>query len=207
MISQEPIQEDNFKALKTHGEGLFKDRGSKFIGLCHPVASAQEAMEQLQVIKGKYHDARHHCFAYRANPMQPEIRFNDDGEPSNSAGTPIYNQILSGEVWNVLVVVVRYFGGTKLGVSGLINAYKTAAQLALENAKIEREFIYSYFEVRFPYNKTGEAMRLINESGAEIVTETMAGDAGYHLRTRLNQKKPTFEALKKLPGIIIKELL
>lgn len=206
MISQGPIADDFYRSIKFSGESLYKDRGSKFIGYCYQVENPEEAMEKLKVLRAKYHDARHFCFAYRTQPLQPEIRFNDDGEPAHSAGTPIYNQILAHDLWNVLVVVIRYFGGTKLGVSGLVNAYKTAAQQAIENATAEGKYIYSYFELRFPYQKMGEVMQLINETGAEIVTETMAGNGGYQLRTRLKQKRSTFEKLKTMPHIILKEL-
>ena len=204
-MQQEAIQEDFYSSLSASGESLFKDRGSKFIGLAVKVKNSEEALAALQTIREQYHDARHHCFAYRTKPLQPQCRFNDDGEPSNSAGSPIFNQMVSVNVWNVLVVVVRYFGGTKLGVPGLINAYKTAAKEALENASTKTVYIFNRLEIRFPYNQTGVVMQTLKNNGAKIATEKMAADAGYEIKVRLSKKDSTLAALKKLHFLKITE--
>lgn len=202
-MQQEAIQEDYYTTLATSGESLFKDRGSKFIGIAQKVKNSEEATAALQSLRQQYHDARHHCFAYRTKPLQPQCRFNDDGEPANSAGTPIFNQLVAANVWNVLVVVVRYFGGTKLGVPGLINAYKTAAQEALEHAETKTVYIFDTLEIRFPYNQTGVVMQTLKSHGAKIANEKMAADAGYELKIRLSKKADTLAAFEKLPFLKI----
>lgn len=199
VIGNQAIEGDRYTTLKSSGEGLFKDRGSKFIGLARPVKDAEEAMAEYQVIRKEYHDARHHCYAFRTKPLSPEVRFNDDGEPAHSAGTPIFNQILAADLWNVLVVVIRYFGGTKLGVPGLINAYKLAAQEALDQApkrevQLSRSLIW-----RFPYAKMGDAMDLLRTTPASIESEEMGGNlAGFALSIPLGDWEQTLEQLKKM---------
>ena len=123
---------DTFLAPKTNGESLYKEKGSKFYGFCLNVQNVEEAKEKIKNIAKDFYDSRHVCFAYRIDPQNPKERANDDGEPANTAGTPILNQIYSSEAFNILVVVVRYFGGTKLGVPGLIRSYKQAAKEAIE---------------------------------------------------------------------------
>ena len=118
---------DSFLTISGKSEGLYKDRGSKFLSFSFPVSSEEEINQRLDEVRKKYHDARHHCYAWMLQPDQSKSRANDDGEPNHSAGDPILGQIKSFELTNTLVVVIRYFGGTKLGVGGLINAYKTAA--------------------------------------------------------------------------------
>lgn len=129
-----------FKTVKK-SEGLYKEKGSKFIAVAYPVKSEDEFKEAYADVKNEYHNARHHCYAYRVNPEEEEVRSNDDGEPSGTAGKPILNQLYSFELYNICVIVVRYFGGTKLGVSGLINAYKQATIDAINNANIKTEHL------------------------------------------------------------------
>ena len=129
--------QDSFLTIGQPAEGLYKEKGSKFIGLAFPVKTEDEVKERLEETRKTYYDARHHCYAYILGHEGTQFRANDDGEPNHSAGDPILGQIRSKELTNTLVIVVRYFGGTKLGVSGLINAYKTAAALALDNTSIE----------------------------------------------------------------------
>tara|TARA_R110002096_G_scaffold21043_7_gene68714 strand:- start:67733 stop:68341 length:609 start_codon:yes stop_codon:yes gene_type:complete len=178
---QEAIKEDHFKTLKNTSLGDYREKGSKFFAIAFPATTVDEFKDQLQKIKKEYHDARHWCFAYRINPEQPEIRANDDGEPSNSAGMPIYNQIQSFELWNVGIIVVRYFGGTKLGVSGLVNAYKTAAHEALEDGKIETQFILKEIKIEFPYKLMNDISRLIKNENINIIDENMGIKGGYTL--------------------------
>jgi len=145
------------------GEGLFRDRGSRFIAFSFPVISEEEIRVKLEDLRKKYHDARHHCYAWRLGPAMNQYRTNDDGEPSNSAGKPILGQIQARNLTNVLVVVVRYFGGTLLGVGGLINAYRTAAAEALENATAIEKFVHTIFQVRFEYLSMNTVMRIFKE--------------------------------------------
>ncbi len=183
-MGNEPLEGDQYWVPKKDGESLFKDKGSKFIGLCYQVEAIDDINKKLSLVKKKYHDARHYCYGYRINPLQPLTRANDDGEPSNSAGTPIYNQIISQNRWNTLVVVVRYFGGTKLGVSGLINAYKNAAQSALFQSEKLEQFLWISIEIQFPYALINDVMRLQKEYSAKIEEEKMGEQAGYVFAVR-----------------------
>lgn len=162
---------DSYNTIEKDGEGLFKDRGSKFIARAFPVETEEQVKEILAELRKEYYDARHHCYAYRINPEGEQFRSNDDGEPSGTAGKPILNQLLSKELMNVLVVVIRYFGGTKLGVSGLINAYKTATNEALNNVSIVKRFIYRQIEIRFEYPLMNSVMKLVKEEGVEMLEQ------------------------------------
>ncbi len=204
MHQEEAINEDHFFTIKKNGEGLYKEKGSKFLGYAYHVNSVNDVSEILEELKAKYHDARHFCFAYRINPEKPEVRANDDGEPSNSAGAPIYNQILSNELWNCLVVVVRYFGGTKLGVSGLIGAYKEAASVALANAKIVEEYLVEEIRIKFPYSQMNDVMRIIKDMKVSIIEENMGLNGEYLLGVR----KSDYQSLReKLSGFHLIEIL
>ena len=158
----------SFKTIKTSTEGLYKEKGSKFIALAIPVSDTDEIDAHLLAVKKKYHDARHHCYAYILEPGADVFRANDDGEPNHSAGDPILGQIRSFGLTNVLVIVVRYFGGTKLGVSGLINAYKTATKNALEEALIITKKVTKEVTLLFPYQSTNEVMKLVAEIDLKI---------------------------------------
>ncbi len=184
MNLNETLEKDHFSTIAAEGTSIFKDKGSKFLGFCMAVSSSEQAMEELSVLRARHHDARHFCFAYRVNPVKPEIRYSDDGEPNHSAGTPIYNQIRAANLWNVLVVVVRYFGGTKLGVGGLVNAYKESAYEAILNSQKSIEYLIETIDLRFPYPQMNEVMRIVKDTGAEIMEERMAEDAGYLIGIR-----------------------
>lgn len=158
----------SFATIKSAAEGLYKEKGSKFIALAIPVVSVAEVDEHLSTTRKKYHDARHYCYAYILNPEADEFRANDDGEPNHSAGDPILGQIRSFNLTNVLVIVVRYFGGTKLGVSGLINAYKTSTKNALQEATMITRKVTKDITLLFPYQSTNEAMKLLGEVEMKI---------------------------------------
>ncbi len=162
---------DFYYTIDGFSEGLFKDRGSRFIALAYPVSSEEEAKEKLIEVRKKYHDARHHCYAFRINPENEFSRSSDDGEPSGTAGKPILNQLLSNSLFNVIVIVVRYFGGTKLGTSGLINAYKTATKEAIENAIVTKKIITRYVTVSFEYALMNKVMRLVKEENLKIISQ------------------------------------
>ena len=197
MILNETLEQDHFNCLRVEGSSVFKDRGSKFLGFCYAVSSVEEAMERLDALRAEYHDARHFCFAYRIAPENPAIRYSDDGEPNNSAGIPIFNQIRAAELWNVLIVVVRYFGGTKLGVPGLINAYKEAAAEAIAESKIGVEYLVETVDLRFPYSQMNEVMRMVKDTGADIVEERMGTNAGYLLGIRKSLYPELIERIQK----------
>ncbi|WP_271764967.1 IMPACT family protein [Aquimarina algiphila] len=160
---------DTYKTIDTSGnEVLFKDRNSKFFGYTFPIISEEDAKQILERLKKQHHSARHWCYAWQIGTENPRYRSNDDGEPSNSAGQPIYGQIQSFEVTNILIVVVRYFGGVKLGVGGLINAYRTAAQLALEASNIIEKTININYVIIFEYKDMNKVMRIIKENKLKI---------------------------------------
>jgi len=161
----------SYKTIKKRGEGLFKDKGSKFIALAIPVETEEEIKSALEEVRNAYHDARHHCYAYRLGPLMDIYRANDDGEPSSSAGKPILGQIRSYELTNILIVVVRYFGGTLLGVGGLINAYKTAASQAIEDTKIIEHELHDYYDIFFEYPDMNDVMRILKEETMQQVDQ------------------------------------
>ncbi len=161
----------DYLTISKSGEGIFKDRGSKFIGIARPVESEDDVKEVLEELRKEYYDARHHCYAYVLGADRSIYRANDDGEPNHSAGDPILGQINSKELTNVLVVVIRYFGGTKLGVSGLINAYKLAAEEAIDNSEKTRVVLKHDFELNYSYEATNEVMRLVDDLKLDVVEQ------------------------------------
>lgn len=162
---------DEYLTISKPAEGFFKDRGSKFLAFAYPVSSEEEIKEIQDKIRSEYHDARHHCFAYMLGKDKNIFRANDDGEPSSTAGKPILGQIRSFDLTNILIIVVRYFGGTKLGASGLINAYKTAAEEALKKADIIKTTLMDYYELKFDYPAMNDVMRIMKEQNIEQVSQ------------------------------------
>lgn len=158
-----------FRTLTDISEGFFKEKGSKFLSFAFPVQNEDDVKKNLELLRKKFHDARHHCYAYQIGMKDIQTRANDDGEPNHSAGDPILGQIRSFELTNTLVVVVRYFGGTKLGVSGLIAAYKTAAEEALKNAKTTFIYPKKQFEIPFQYDQTAEVEKLLHGKELDIL--------------------------------------
>lgn len=164
--------------------GLYKEKGSKFIGLSYPVSSQDQIDQYLLKAKRDHAKARHWCYAWKLGVESPIYRYNDDGEPSNSAGKPIFGQIQSFDITNVLIVVVRYFGGTKLGVGGLISAYREAAKNSLEQSEIVQKVIKVPFLVKFQYADMDKVMRIIKEEGLDIEEQKMDLDCKYTLSVR-----------------------
>ena len=154
---------------ETPAEGLYKEKGSKFIAFAYPVRTEEAVKEIVEEIKVRYYDARHHCYAYRLGADKKKFRANDDGEPSSTAGKPILGQILSYDLTDILIVVVRYFGGIKLGVSGLINAYRAAAADAIGHARIVEKTDDEVFRIKFDYTVMNEVMRVVKEEEPEVM--------------------------------------
>jgi uncharacterized YigZ family protein len=154
---------DTYKTIKSASNGLYKEKGSKFISAAYPVREEQEIRKIIDDTKKEHHEARHHCYAYMTGRDGLTWRANDDGEPSGTAGRPILGQIKSFGVTNVLVIVSRYFGGTLLGVSGLINAYKSAAGSALSNAEMTDHIIHDTYEIYFPYQAMKDVMKILKD--------------------------------------------
>jgi uncharacterized YigZ family protein len=159
---------DTYRTVKQRSEGVFRDRGSKFMAFAFPVHTRDEIKKTLAELKKEYHDARHHCYAYRLGAAKEIFRANDDGEPPGSAGNPILGQIRSKDLSNILIVVIRYFGGTLLGVGGLIKAYRTAADNAIQNAIIITAAEQDLIEINFPYSKMNDIMKIIRDEGMDI---------------------------------------
>lgn len=161
--------EDTYKTITQPSSGLYKEKGSKFIALAYPVTGEDGVKKILEDLRKEYYDARHHCFAYILGPDRAAWRMNDDGEPSGTGGKPIHGQILSFDLTNILIVVIRYFGGTKLGVSGLINAYKSAAKDALSQAEIVEKTVNEIYKLEFPYELMNDVMRIIKEEDLQMI--------------------------------------
>ena len=159
---------DTYRTIKQRSEGVFSDRGSKFLAFAFPVYTRDEIKKTLDELRKEYHGARHLCYAYRLGAAKEIFRANDDGEPSGSAGNPILGQIRSKDLSNVLIVVVRYFGGTLLGVGGLINAYRTAAANAIQDATIISATEQDLIEINFPYVMMNKIMKIIRDEGMKI---------------------------------------
>lgn len=190
--------EDTFKTVETVSEGLYKDKGSKFFAFAFPVNNEDQIKEHLQELRKKYFDARHHCYAYALGPGRDGYRINDDGEPSGTAGKPIYGQILSHDLTNILIVVIRYFGGVKLGVRGLINAYKAATIDALNNNVIIEKIITEVYELKFEYPLMNEVMRVLKENDLEQISHNFTLSCKIDFAVRRNDAdhiKQLFEAI------------
>lgn len=197
---------DTYKTItKPSQEVLFKDKNSKFFGYAFPVTSEEEVKSIIDKLKKQHHSARHWCYAYQIGTQNISYRANDDGEPNNSAGMPIYGQIQSFDVTNALVVVVRYFGGVKLGVGGLINAYKTSAQFALESSKIVTKTINIDYLIKFDYKNMNKVMRVIKEKQLKIVNQKLELDCQIHISVRKKEAKVIFNVFDQIFEVKISE--
>ena len=191
--------EDVYKTIeKPSEETLFKVKGSKFFGYSFPVLSEDDVKDCIEKIKKQHHSARHWCYAYQLGIEKTRFRANDDGEPSNSAGMPIYGQIQSFEVTNVLIVSVRYFGGTKLGVGGLISAYKTSAQLALEASDILEKTINIQYKLIFNYDMMNAVQRIVKEKQLDIVNQKLEMNCEYIISVRKKDAALIFDIFDNL---------
>lgn len=198
------MQNDTYKTLASPSEEtLYKEKNSKFFGLAFPVNSEEEVKVILEEVRKQHHSARHWCYAFQLGTDKIYYRANDDGEPSNSAGMPIYGQIQSFGVTNVLVVVVRYFGGVKLGVGGLISAYRTGAQMALEASEIVERTIDIHYTIKFGYKDMNRVMRVIKEKNLDIVWQKMEMECEIVIGTRKKNAPAVEEAFGNLFGVII----
>lgn len=198
---------DTYKTIEISVENiLYKEKNSKFFGFAFPVTSEIEVKTHLENLKSEHFSARHWCYAYQIGTENIKFRANDDGEPSNSAGMPIYGQIQSFDITNVLVVVVRYFGGVKLGVGGLISAYKTTAQLTLEEANIIEKTIDKHFKITFDYKNMNKVMRIIKEKNVQIINQKMELNCEIEIATRKKNAKEIVDIFTALFEIDIEEL-
>lgn len=198
---------DTYKTITSSTEGiLFKEKNSKFYGYAYTVLNEDEVKLHLTAVKKQHHAARHWCYAYQIGAEQPIFRANDDGEPSNSAGMPIYGQIQSFEVTNTLIIVVRYFGGVKLGVGGLIKAYKTTAQLTLKASKIVEKTIDLQFKITFEYKDMNKVMRIIKEKQLQIVKQQLDLKCNITISVRKTEYHNTLEVFNSIYGVFVKNI-
>ena len=193
---------DTFYTLGGEAEALYKDKGSKFLAYGYPVTCEEEIKGRLDALRKRYYDATHHCYAWRLGPKGESFRANDDGEPSSTAGRPILGQMLSREVTDALIVVVRYFGGTKLGVPGLIEAYKRSAALVLENAEIEQRTVDVQTTIRFSYLAMNDVMRIVKELQPQIIAQQFDNLCTMRLAIRESRAAELIEKLRKAGGSV-----
>jgi uncharacterized YigZ family protein len=197
---------DTYKTISNASEEiLLKEKNSKFFGYASPVSNEDDVKEFIIELKKKHNTARHFCYAYQIGTENPSYRANDDGEPNNSAGMPIYGQIQSFDVTNILIVVVRYFGGVKLGVGGLISAYKIAAQMTLENSIIIEKTIDKHFIIKFDYKNMNRVMRIIKEKNLNIVNQKMELDCEIEISIRKKNAEEIFSIFESIFEIEITE--
>ena len=200
------MKEDTYNTIdKPSKEILFKEKGSKFFGYAFPVLSEEEVKVNLEELKKKHHSARHFCYAYQIGIEKPQYRANDDGEPNNSAGLPIYGQIQSFDVTNILIVSVRYFGGTKLGVGGLISAYKNSAQLAIEACEIIKKTINIKFKLIFDYELMNNVMRMIKEKKIQIIDQNLDLKCNYLISIRKKEADSIYQIFNNMFKVEIKK--
>lgn len=197
------MPEDTYRTIKTPSEGYFIDKRSKFYAFAFPVTSEEEVKEHLAALKKKYYDARHHVFAWILGKDKSRYRMNDDGEPSGSSAKPVYGQLLSNDLTNIVIFVVRYFGGVKLGVPGLINAYRSAAQDAIENAEIVEQVVEDYFELRYGYLQMNEVMKVLKEEDLSVVSQEFDNLCTVVFRTRQCNSARIKERFDNLEGVEI----
>lgn len=200
-------ENDTYKTIeKPSGDSLLKEKGSKFIGYVFPITSEDDVKLYLEEVKKNHYAARHWCYAWQLGLDQISYRANDDGEPNNSAGQPIYGQILSFDLKNVLVVVVRYFGGVKLGVGGLISAYKETAKLTLEEATIVERIRKDQFRLQFEYADMNKVMRIVKEENIQIDNQKMEMNCVFDISVRKKEVEKVIRRIEELRVVKIKAL-
>lgn len=197
---------DTYLTIASESAGIYREKGSKFLAFAYPVKSIAEIKDHIDHLKKHYYDARHHCYAYRLGADESEFRMNDDGEPSGTAGKPIFGQILSAGITDVLVIVVRYFGGTLLGTSGLIRSYKAASADCLKNASIIEKHIQKQAIVKYPYEQTNEVMRLMNDFDLKPVTQRFMAKCEMEINIRASIYDATLQKFNNLEGVLAEEL-
>ena len=198
---------DTFKTITSPSrEILFKEKNSKFFGYAFPVTTEEEIKSHLEKLRKQHFGAGHFCYAFQLGTEAIYFRANDDGEPSNSAGMPIYGQIQSFGLTNVLVVVVRFFGGVKLGVGGLISAYKTAAQMAIEESTIIEKTIDIHFQISFDYKNMNKVMRVIKEKNLEIISQQLQESCQIEIATRKKNSEAVFDIFNTIFEVEIKKI-
>ena len=196
---------DSYLTIAAPAEAIYKEKSSKFLTYAYPVHSEEEIRELLEVLYKRHYDATHHCYAWRMGPHGEQFRSNDDGEPSGTAGKPILGQLLSNSLTDCLIVVVRYFGGTKLGVSGLISAYKESAAAVIEEAEIIEKTVDRVFTIEFPYLVMNDVMRIIKDEQPNILSQEFDNLCTMQLSMRESRAETLLGKLRKVEGACIEE--
>lgn len=197
---------DSYKSIASESRGLFKDNGSRFIAHAYPVETEEEVKEIVAALKKEYYDARHHVYAYRLGYLGDKFRANDDGEPSGSSGRPVLGQIDSNELSDILVVVVRYFGGIKLGIPGLIRAYKTATADAIANAEIVEKIACKRYKVHFGYMGMNSVMKVFKDMGLDQKNQQFDMECSMETNVRLSQVDTFLERIGDVEGCRVEEI-
>lgn len=193
--------EDTYKTIRYASQGVYKEKGSKFLAFAYPIATEAEAKAHLEELRKQYFDARHHCYAYILGADKAAYRINDDGEPSSTAGKPIYGQLLSHDLTNIIIVVVRYFGGIKLGVPGLINAYRTAAKDAIDNAIIIERNITEVYNLQFTYEQMNSVMKILKDEELPQCNQKFELDCSLDFSVRQSASTRVCDEILKLKGV------
>lgn len=196
--------DDTYRTIENPSEGTFRDRGSKFLGYAYPITSESEIKAIVASLKSEHPKANHHCWAMRLTADRAVFKLNDDGEPAGTAGRPILNTLLSKDITNILVLVVRYFGGTLLGVPGLINAYKMATEEALAHAIIIEKTVNDVYTISFSYLQMNDIMRLIKEADLATLNQQFDNNCSIQVSIRKMQVNMVLDKLHKLAGVNVK---
>lgn len=194
---------DTYRTIERPAEGLFKDKGSRFLAFAYPIQAEEEVKPLIQALKKEHFSARHHCFAWRLGPQGEKYRANDDGEPSGTAGRPILGQLLSANLSNILVVVVRYFGGTLLGVSGLINAYKCATADVLAQATPVERLVETPLKVVFEYPLQNQVMKVVKDEQLEVLNAEYRADCLLTILVRNSKLNVVIGKLTNIDGVVV----
>jgi uncharacterized YigZ family protein len=195
------MESDTYRTIQSPAEGIYKEKGSRFISVALPFSDPEEIKPIIERIRKEHHEARHHCYAYMIGYNRAIWRANDDGEPSGTAGRPILGQINSHMLTNILIVVSRYFGGTLLGVSGLINAYRTAAAAAIQNAQLVEMTLQEYYEIKYPYVSMNDVMRVLKEENVGQAAQSFDIECSILLNFRVSQKEKVLGRLSRIDGL------
>lgn len=195
------MDSDTYKTISSPSEGLFKEKGSRFIAFAYPVSDQEEIKPIIDTLRKEHHEARHHCFAYMLGQERVNWRANDDGEPSGTAGRPIMGQINSYGLTNILIVVTRYFGGTLLGVSGLINAYKSAAESAIQNAEIIDCTLQEFYEITYPYISMNDVMKILKEETIGQTDQSFNLECRIRVNFRVSSREKILTRLSRITGL------
>ncbi len=198
--------DDTYKTIAAPSEGIYKEKGSKFLAFAYPVRTQEEIKAHLERLRKEYFDARHHCYAYILGPRKDAFRANDDGEPSGTGGRPIHGQLLSADLTDTLIVVVRYFGGILLGASGLANAYKAAARDAIDHATIVEKTIDCRYRLSFKYEAMNDVMRILKDFDLKPLNQQFDLDCTLEVSVRQSLSVRLYDAVRDLRTVAIEVL-